>query len=60
MKLTTARVVAEIVAFLVFLLVIEWLSTRLLQTDNFWPRVVYIAIYIGVRAVLFARKSRSL
>ena len=54
--MTVARVIAEIVALLVFLVVIQWLASRLLQTDAFWPSVIYSAIYLGGRAFLFARK----
>ena len=54
--MTVARLVAEIVALLVSLVVIQWLASRLLETEGFWPSMVYSAIYIGVRAFLFARK----
>ena len=56
--MTVARLVAEIVALLVSLVVIQWLASRLLETEGFWPSMVYSAICIGIRAFLFGKNTR--
>ena len=54
--MTVVRLVAEVVALLVSLVVVQWLASRLLETEGFWPSVIYSAIYLGVRVYLFARR----
>jgi len=57
--MTVAKALAEIVALLVSLVAIQWLSTVLLNTEAFWPLMTYTLVYLGVRAFFFARKLRS-
>jgi hypothetical protein len=57
--MTVAKALAEIVALLVSLVAIQWLSTVLLHTEAFWPLMAYTLVYLGVRAFFFARKLRS-
>ena len=57
MTLTKTKLVAEIVGLLVFLVVVQWLSTVLLHTRAFWPLMVYSALYIGVRAAILAKRT---
>ena len=57
--MTLARVIAEIVALIVSLVVVQWLAATLLRTEGFWPAIVYSAIYLSVRAFFFARRPRS-
>ena len=57
--MTVAKALAEIVALLVSLVAIQWLSTVLLNTRAFWPLMAYTFVYLGIRAFFFARKQRS-
>ena len=59
-SMTLARVVAEIGALLVCLVIIQWLAATVLQTDSFWPSIVYSVLYLGVRTFSLARRQRSL
>ena len=56
MTLTKAELIAEIVGLLAGLILIEWWSTVLTHTRSFWAIVVSVAICLGVRVVLLARK----
>jgi hypothetical protein len=57
--MTVAKVLVEIVALLVSLVAIQWLSTVLLGTRAFWPLMAYTLVYLGIRTFFFARKQRS-
>jgi hypothetical protein len=52
-----AKVVLEIVVFLVLLGVVHWLASVVTGTDSLWPAVTYSACYIGVRTVWWARTA---
>ena len=38
--------------------VIEWLATRFLGTNAFWPLMILAAIYLCIRGLSLARKKR--
>jgi hypothetical protein len=59
MRLTKTTLVAEVVGLVVVLVVITWLEATLTKTIGFWPILIYSAIYIGGRAVMLARRTRS-
>lgn len=59
MRSRTTWIVAEIVGLLLLLVLIEWLVTTFLNTRAFWPLMIYAALYMCVRAALFARKLRA-
>jgi len=50
--------VAEIVGLVVAAAVIEWLATRFLGTNAFWPLMILAAIYLCIRGLSLARKKR--
>ena len=58
MPLTITALVAEIVGLVVAAAVIEWLATRFLGTNAFWPLMILAAIYLCIRGLSLARKKR--
>jgi hypothetical protein len=49
MRITTTSLAVDIAILLVILVVVEWLSTTLTHTGNFWPLVIGWGAYLGVR-----------
>jgi hypothetical protein len=49
MRITKTSLAVDIAILLVILVVVEWLSTTLTHTGNFWPLVIGWGAYLGVR-----------
>jgi len=56
--LTISALVVEILGLVIGVVVIEWLSTRFLGTNAFWPLMILAAIYLCIRGLALARKNR--
>jgi len=52
-------VMAEIVAMLILVVVIQWLAATVLQTKGFWPSLIGSAIYLCGRMAYRAIKPRE-
>ena len=59
MRITKTSLAVDIAILLIILIVVEWLSTTLTHTGNFWPLVNGWGIYLGARVAVSARKPRS-
>jgi hypothetical protein len=57
--MTKTAVVAEIVAMVILLTLVNWLSTTFLQTKTFWPLMLYSVIYLVARGAFLAVKMRT-
>jgi hypothetical protein len=58
--MTVASVIVQFVALIVSLAIVQWLAATVLQTNSFWPSIVYAVLYFCVRVFSFARRQRSL
>jgi hypothetical protein len=59
MRITKASLAIEVAVLLIILVLVEWLSTTLTHTRNFWALVITWGIYLAARVAIAARKPRS-
>ena len=59
MRITKTSLAIDIAVLLIILVLVEWLSTTLTHTGNFWPLVISWTIYLAARVAIAARKPRS-
>ena len=59
MRLTKTTLVAEVVGLVVAFVVLAWLEATVTHARSFGLLLIYYAIYVGGRAVMLARRTRS-
>ena len=59
MKFTKTALAAEIAISVIILVVVEWLSSTLTHTGNFWTLMLVWGAYLGVRVAMWTKKPRA-